>query len=60
MVHLTKIYTKTGDKGGTSLANGMRVNKISPLMMAIGDIDEVIYLVDSEPKYEEDQLPFGA
>ena len=40
MVHLTKIYTKTGDKGGTSLANGMRVNKISPLMMAIGDVDE--------------------
>jgi hypothetical protein len=21
-------------------------------------IDEVIYLVESEPKYEEDQLPF--
>lgn len=40
MVHLTKIYTKTGDKGGTSLANGMRVNKISPLIMAIGDVDE--------------------
>lgn len=40
MVHLTKIYTKTGDKGCTSLANGMRVNKISPLMMAIGVVDE--------------------
>ena len=40
MVHLTKIYTKTGDTGGTSLANGMRVNKISPLMDAIGGIDE--------------------
>lgn len=40
MVHLTKIYTKTGDKGGTSIANGMRVNKISPLIEAIGSVDE--------------------
>jgi cob(I)alamin adenosyltransferase len=40
MVHLTKIYTKTGDKGGTSIANGMRVNKISPLVNAIGTVDE--------------------
>lgn len=40
MVHLTKIYTKTGDKGGTSIANNVRVNKISPLVQAIGDVDE--------------------
>lgn len=40
MVHLTKIYTKTGDKGGTSIANNVRVNKISPLINAIGDVDE--------------------
>lgn len=40
MVHLTKIYTKTGDKGGTSIANNMRVNKISPLIQAIGEVDE--------------------
>lgn len=39
-MHLTKIYTKTGDKGGTSIANGMRVNKISPLIQAIGEVDE--------------------
>lgn len=40
MVHLTKIYTKTGDKGGTSIANGERVTKISPLINAIGSVDE--------------------
>ena len=40
MVHLTKIYTKTGDNGGTSIANNVRVNKISPLIQAIGDVDE--------------------
>lgn len=50
MVHLTKIYTKTGDKGGTSIANNVRVNKISPLIMAIGDVDEAnsaIGLIDA-------------
>lgn len=40
MVHLTKIYTKTGDKGDTLIANGIRVNKISPLIEAIGSVDE--------------------
>lgn len=40
MVHLTKIYTKTGDDGTTSIANNIRVNKISPLIDAIGTIDE--------------------
>ena len=40
MVKLTKIYTKTGDDGMTSIANNIRVNKISPLIYAIGDIDE--------------------
>ena len=40
MVHLTKIYTKTGDKGMTSIANNERVEKFSPLIVAIGSIDE--------------------
>lgn len=40
MVHLTRIYTKTGDEGMTSIANNVRVNKISPLIQAIGDVDE--------------------
>lgn len=40
MVHLTKIYTKTGDDGTTSIVNNVRVNKISPLIHAIGAVDE--------------------
>jgi cob(I)alamin adenosyltransferase len=40
MVHLTKIYTKTGDGGETSLANGKRVPKHSPEIIAAGAIDE--------------------
>lgn len=40
MVHLTKIYTKTGDEGLTSIGNNDRVTKISPLIEAIGSVDE--------------------
>lgn len=37
-----KIYTKTGDKGLTSLVGGKRVPKNHPRVMAYGDMDELI------------------
>jgi len=40
MVILSKIYTKTGDDGQTSNANNDRVSKTSPIMEAIGAVDE--------------------
>ena len=40
MVQLTRIYTKGGDKGKTSLGTGTRVLKSSPRIAAIGDVDE--------------------
>ncbi len=40
MVQLTRIYTKGGDKGKTSLGTGKRVLKSSPWIAAIGDVDE--------------------
>jgi cob(I)alamin adenosyltransferase len=38
---LTKIYTRTGDGGSTGLADGTRVPKDSPVIEAIGAVDEL-------------------
>ena len=38
---ITKVYTKTGDEGLTSLISGVRVSKSSPRVEAYGDVDEL-------------------
>jgi cob(I)alamin adenosyltransferase len=40
MVNLTRIYTKGGDKGETSLGRGERVAKHDPRVEAYGTVDE--------------------
>ena len=40
MVKLTRIYTRGGDKGKTSLSRGGRVAKHDPRVEAYGDVDE--------------------
>jgi len=40
MVHLTRIYTKTGDDGTTSLGDMSRTSKNDPRLEAYADVDE--------------------
>lgn len=59
MVQLTRIYTKGGDKGKTSLGLGVRVSKTCARITAIGDVDEAnasIGVARLNAQGEEDQL----
>jgi cob(I)alamin adenosyltransferase len=44
-VRLTRIYTRGGDRGQTSLGDGSRVSKLDPRIAAYGAVDEVNSLV---------------
>lgn len=44
-ISITKVYTKTGDKGKTALIGGKSVNKDDPRVEAYGDIEELNVLV---------------
>jgi cob(I)alamin adenosyltransferase len=49
---MTKIYTKTGDKGKTSLFTGEKVSKDHPRLEAYGTIDELISWVGMINAYD--------
>src|SRR2546421_9833829 len=40
-VRLTRIYTRGGDEGETSLGDGSRVSKTDPRVEAVGEVDEL-------------------
>ena len=40
-VRLTRIYTRGGDRGQTSLGDGSRVSKLDPRIAAFGSVDEL-------------------
>ena len=53
---ITKVTTKTGDKGTTGMADGSRVSKADPMINSIGEIDELNSLIgylDSLPDSED-------
>jgi cob(I)alamin adenosyltransferase len=53
---ITKVYTRTGDKGQTSLVGGKRVSKASARVEAYGDVDELnsaLGIVRSEAQDDE-------
>jgi cob(I)alamin adenosyltransferase len=59
MVQLTQIYTRSGDKGKTSLGDGSRVPKFDQRIHAIGTVDElnallgIVRLYLTEPHHQE-------
>jgi cob(I)alamin adenosyltransferase len=54
MVHLTRIYTKTGDDGKTSTATNDRVDKSSDLIEAIGAVDEANSAIGMASEFHND------
>lgn len=52
---ITKVYTKTGDEGLTSLISGVRVSKSSPRVEAYGDVDELNAVLGITSIHVQDQ-----
>ena len=53
MVRITRVYTRTGDKGDTALVGGRRVPKDSPRIEAYGTIDELNSIVGLARAFNE-------
>ena len=51
---LSRIYTRTGDKGTTGLSDGNRIDKDSIRIAAIGDIDELNSVIGVVVAHEAD------
>ena len=59
MVRITRVYTRTGDKGETGLVGGKRVPKDSPRTEAYGTIDELNSIVGLARVFNEERLKEG-
>lgn len=51
---ITRVYTKTGDKGETSLVDGSRVSKSSKRVDTFGDVDELNSVLGIALQYIDD------
>lgn len=56
MVRITKVYTRTGDKGETGLVGGKRVPKDTPRIEAYGTIDELNSVVGIAREFNQEKL----
>jgi cob(I)alamin adenosyltransferase len=59
MVRITRVYTRTGDRGETALVGGKRVPKDSPRIDAYGTIDELNSIVGLARTFNEERLKAG-
>ena len=51
---ITRVYTKTGDKGETSLVDGSRVSKSCKRVDTFGDVDELNSVLGISAQYIDD------
>lgn len=58
-VRITRVYTRTGDKGDTGLVGGKRVPKDAPRIEAYGTIDELNSIVGLARVFNEERLGEG-
>jgi cob(I)alamin adenosyltransferase len=58
-IRITRVYTRTGDKGETSLVGGKRVPKDSPRIDAYGTIDELNSIIGLARVFNEENLDGG-
>src|SRR5215467_11583239 len=58
-IRITRVYTRTGDKGETGLVGGKRVPKDAPRIEAYGTIDELNSIVGLARVFNEERLDEG-
>jgi cob(I)alamin adenosyltransferase len=58
-IRITRVYTRTGDKGDTALVGGRRVPKDSARIEAYGTIDELNAIVGLARVFNAEQLDRG-
>ena len=58
-ISITRVYTRTGDKGTTALVGGKRVPKDSPRITAYGTVDELNAVLGLARVFNEERLAEG-
>src|SRR2546428_13444134 len=58
-IRITRVYTRTGDRGDTALVGGRRVPKDSARIEAYGTIDELNSIIGLARAFNAEQLERG-